>query len=237
MILHLFVPSINLNAQEKSILFKGKVLDRNDSTAFFSAVVVNKRTGAGLTGMSNEVFTVSGMQSDTFLIKAGGYEMARVCFKDSVYKPSYFAVIKLQMKINQLNAVTIYPAKDLEDLKKERQTIGVVKTTTTSGFSDAVGSPFTYMWERYSREGQSRALVARLENQERIHDILVNLLKLYNKTGVIDLKDEEFEQFIAYLNINEQFLKSSSDYDLAVYIKSRFLQYRNAGNIHRKNQN
>jgi hypothetical protein len=101
---------------------------------------------------------------------------------------------------------------------------------------DAAQSPITYLYERYSREGKSTALVASLENEDRKRELLADILRLYVKVGVIELKEEDFDAFITFLNIPEPILRTASDYDLAVYIKARWQQYIAALEMNRHNQ-
>jgi hypothetical protein len=220
-----------------TVTFTGFVFDRNDSTTSLTAIVVNKRTGMGHTYLPDAQFSVSGERADTFIVTSGGFEMMKFCFKDSSSAITTFSMnVYLKMKVNALAPVTVYSPPDLEQLRKSREVLGVQRTTTTSGMADAVNSPITYLYERFSREGKSRALVARLENEDKKREVLTGLLHLYVMVGLIDLKQEEFEQFITYLNIPDEMLKTYTDYQLAVYIKGRFLQYRGATQIHRDNQ-
>jgi hypothetical protein len=160
----------------------------------------------------------------------------RISFRDSIYKDVYTERVGLQMKSTVLSAVAIYPVKDLKEISKERSAIGKTQTRQTVGVTDAVESPITFLYERFSREGKSREAVAILENEDNKHDILEELFRTYIRAGVISLDESEFDSFIAYLNIPEDFLRTASDYDLAVYIRQRFLVYSNAKDAHNRNQ-
>lgn len=233
----LLISGVVCSQNDAPITFTGFVYDRADSATSLTAIVVNKRTGMGHTYLPGTQFSVSGERADTFLVTSGGYEMMKFCFRDSA---SNVTLIKknvyLKLKVNTLAPVTVYSPPDLEQLRKTREALGVQRTSTTSGMVDAVNSPITYLYERFSREGKSRALVARLENEDKKREVLTGLLHLYVMVGLIDLKQEEFEQFITYLNLPDEMLKTYTDYQLAVYIKARYIQYRGATQIHRDNQ-
>ncbi|CAN5732484.1 hypothetical protein BH11BAC7_BH11BAC7_26040 [soil metagenome] len=218
------------------ITVRATVFDRNDSLAAPAPIMLNKRTSIGQTSAPGASLTFTGFKTDTFLITAGGYEVRRICFKDSVLKEIYYVRIGLQLKTNTLNAVAIYPVKDLTQLQKERAAIGKEQTRQAVGVVDAVSSPFTFLWEHYSHEGKSREAVAILENDDRKRDILKDLFRTYVRAGVIVMEEEEFDAFITYLNIPEAFLRTASDYDLAVLIRHKYLVYRSATEIHNRNQ-
>lgn len=220
----------------EQITFRGTVYDAGDSSARPAPMVVDKRTGTGQAFMAGGTFSISGLKTDTFLVTSGGYEIARYCFRDSAAKPVYTVRVPLHVKQNYLNPVAIYPVKDLSVIKQERESLHVEQTYTTQGLADAMESPITYMYERFSREGRSRATVAEMENKDKQADILKDLFRTYNAAGVIDLKENEFDAFIAYLNLPEEYLRTASDYDLAVTIRQRYLQYRAAQEMHNSNQ-
>ena len=43
---------------------------------------------------------------------------------------------------------------------------------------------------------------------------------------IIDLDSDEYEEFITFLNLNPEFLKTASDYELIVFIQEKFEHYR-----------
>ena len=45
---------------------------------------------------------------------------------------------------------------------------------------------------------------------------------MYVAYEVIDLKDEDFDAFINFLNISDDFLKTSSDLELIDFIRGKF---------------
>lgn len=238
--LYVFILLAGLKAQSDNnavnVIFKGIVFDLNDSMSSPTPIVVNRRSGGGISGMPGQVFSVQGLKTDTFIVSAGGYETRRFCFRDSIFKAVYNLRIGLRMRVNALKPVTIYPLKDLSTLRNERESIGVKDERLTTTPIDAAQSPFTYLYERFSREGKSRATVAMLENEDRKREVMGDLLRLYIKVGVITLKEEEIDAFITFLNIPEPILRTASDYDLAVYVKVRWQQYIAARDLHNHNQ-
>lgn len=219
-----------------TITFTGIVYDKGDSLAQPAPIVVNKRTGTGHAFMPGATFSIQGLKTDTFLVTAGGYEFVRFCYNDSAVRPGYFEKVGLTIKTNQLNAVTIFPVKDLQTIKQDRQSLGVKPTGITQGPVDAISSPITFLYERFSKEGQSKALVAELENRDRINAVLKDLFRTYNRAGVMNLPEADFDAFIMYLNMPEQYLKTASDYELAVTIKQRYDQFMYARGLHNQNQ-
>ncbi|MGL4598919.1 MAG: hypothetical protein ACRCYO_15485 [Bacteroidia bacterium] len=232
-----FLLSIGTNAQTTpSITFKGSVFARNDSSALLSPLVINKRTGYGFFGTPGASFSVSGLQTDTFTVTSGGYELRQICFKDSAAKLTYNVRLGLMPKVVTLQAVAIYPTKDLRTVKDERTQLGVRYEYQTETLLQAASSPITALYERFSKYEKSKQLVAQLENEDRKKDVLKDLFRIYVKADIIDLSEEQFDEFIIFLNLPEDYLKSASDLDLALLIQARYEQFRSIHQIHRNNQ-
>jgi hypothetical protein len=212
------------------------VFDQNDSLASPSAIILNKRTSTGQTSSPGTYFSITGLKTDTFLVTSGGYEVKRICFRDSALKETYTIRIGLQLKPNSLAPVAIYPVKDLDEIQRERAAIGKEQTRQAIGVAGAAYSPITFLYEHFSRDGKSREAVAILENEDNKREILKELFRTYARAGVIVMEEEEFDAFINYLNIPEEFLRTASDYDLAVFIRHKYLSYRAARDIHNRNQ-
>lgn len=228
----LYVLPLTGQEQEQSITVRGTVFDLADSMATPAPMAVNRRTGAGQSVLAGQSFSLQGLRTDTFMVTSGGYEIVRICFRDSVKKPVYNVRIGLKVKVNTLRPVAIYPAKDLKTLRNERESLGVKETRMTAAPADVMQSPITAIYERYSREGKSRARVAYLENEDRKREILHQLLNLYVKAGVVELKPEEYDTFIDYLDIPDQFLQNATDFQLATAIRERWLHYEQAKLLH-----
>ena len=56
--------------------------------------------------------------------------------------------------------------------------------------------------------------------------MLRELLQIYVVYEIIELSDEDFDDFIAFLNISEDFLKTSSDLELIIYMKDKLEHFK-----------
>jgi hypothetical protein len=43
---------------------------------------------------------------------------------------------------------------------------------------------------------------------------------------IISLNNEEFDEFVTFINVPDEFLINSSQYDFLIYVKERFADYR-----------
>jgi hypothetical protein len=72
---------------------------------------------------------------------------------------------------------------------------------------NAVQSPITFLYQQFSRKEQSKRQVAYMENEDRKRELLKELFRLYVDYDIISLSDEQFDDFITYLNVSDEFLK------------------------------
>jgi hypothetical protein len=92
---------------------------------------------------------------------------------------------------------------------------------------DAWESPITALYQSFSKREQSKRALAQMINNDNRRAVLKDLLYLYNLTELIKLHDSEYNDFIDYLNLNDQQMQAMSDYDLALFIRDRYLVYMN----------
>ena len=89
----------------------------------------------------------------------------------------------------------------------------------------AFESPVTALYERFSKMEQSKREVERLRNEDAKKAVLKELFKIFVDASFIDLEEQDFEHFIDYMNLSDQFLVNASDYELVTTVKKYYAQY------------
>lgn len=92
--------------------------------------------------------------------------------------------------------------------------------------ADAMSSPITALYEAFSRRERGKRMVAEMRNNDRRRALLKELFRKYVDNDIIQLGDEEFDSFIDFCHVSDEFLKNSSQYEFIMYIKKRFEVYR-----------
>ncbi|MFN8155677.1 MAG: hypothetical protein U0Y08_15675 [Bacteroidia bacterium] len=231
-ILYLFFPvlclvSYSASAQQSITVF-GKAMDKNTPSLLLEQVmVVNLRTQQGVFGNSDNSFSVSILKTDTLVVTAIGYNPEKICFNDSTYSTSYKIVVGLKRLSRTYDEVTIMAPRDLNRIEEDIKKLGYRKSDYRLTGLDAWRSPLTALYEEFSRRERSRRKVAQLMNEDERRKLLREVLANYSRSGLIKLQYHEYNAFIDYLGISEFLLKSFSQYELAVYIKNKYLAYSN----------
>ncbi len=210
---------------ENKIQVTGKVI--GDNTIVFNRVmVINKSGGNGTYVGIDGSFGISIKKNDTLMFAYTGYKTSKICFKDSLPKNEFFLAIKLDRLSYQLKEITIYPIKRLSDVQKEiDQLESRKKRISQLEGADAYQSPITALYERFSRMEQSKRKVAEMENEDMKRDVLKDLFRIYIKYDIIDLSDEQFDDFITYCDLSDSFILTVSQYELVEGIKARYNKF------------
>jgi len=185
-------------------------------------MIVDMETQHGFYGKADGSFSIDINKNDTLVIAVIGYEFVKYCFRDSVKKDRYDILVRLKRKVMQLPEVRIIAPRDLEAIEKDIQKLGYNKRDYEISGIDALQSPITFLYEEFSRYERLRRHNAQIVNNEKRRNLLKELLSRYVADEIINLTNDEFEHFIDFCNVEETFLKTSTQYDFMVYIKRKF---------------
>jgi hypothetical protein len=223
----LLLSILTASAQPANITVHGMAENSKGLGGLYQVIVINQRTSTGMLADPSGKFTINAVKTDTILVSASGYSVKKICFRDSAPKTEFNVTVKLDSIHYALAEVKIYPTKNLRDVNEERKTLGEIPNTDT--YKDAsVLNPISLLYERFSRLEQSKRKVAQLEDEEKRREVLKELFQIYIKHDIINLSDTEFDKFIDFCNFPDSFIKSATDYDLVMAIKTRYEQYEKA---------
>ncbi len=215
-----------LGQPRDEVTIKGMVYDPEKQTQSFRLVVVNQRTNHGFFGDSFGQFEVKARLSDTLLVGAIGFHTVKISLNDSVYQPGYRMKIPLKALQYNLEGVEVVLKKTHDESFQEAQKLGYDPSDHMLSGVDAFYSPLTYLYQLLSKKEKEKRLVAQLENDDARKAILKDLLKAYVAGNVMDLEEEEFDDFIGYCQITDRHLKTLSQYEFALYMKHLYQSYQ-----------
>lgn len=213
--------SQSLTENDSIITVKGRAIDTNATIGFYNIMVVNKTAGKGIFGDYTGNFEISVKKGDLIAVSVVGYQTVYFSFKDHAYKPVYDITIYLKLREVSSEVVEVTPLKTLEELQEERASIAkreVPKVTVENAFT----SPITALYVAFSKREKTKRLVADMEYQDQQDDIVREILRIYVHNDIINLNEEDFTEFINFLNLNDEFLRTATDYELITYIKAKY---------------
>jgi hypothetical protein len=207
------------------IRVKGKVFEEHGQPVP-NCIILNVRTQQGIFGMPDGTFVIECQRNDTLTITCLGYHARQLCYRDSVMKSVYYPRMFLNERTYSFTTLNVFAPRDLDDIQKDIQSLGYDENDYMLSGINAMVSPITFLYQQLSKKEQSRRVVAEMENDDRRRDLLKELFRIYVDFKIIDLSNEEFDDFISYLNVSDEFLINSSQYEFLIFVKDRFIDYQ-----------
>ena len=228
-LLLLFLINFKTAAQElqtERIKITGVVYDKESKLMLNNLMIINKTTQQGFFAGATGGFNITVSRTDTIIIGATGYENKKICFKDSSDKSEFFVRVYMDKLNVQLKEVVIIAPRDLDAIQKDIEKLGYRKEDYVLSGVDAFSSPITFLYQQFSKRERAKRHIAELRNEDRKRELLKELLAKYVANEVIDLDNEDFDSFIDYCDVSDEFMKYSTQYEFIMYIKRKYEFYR-----------
>lgn len=216
----LLLISFSAASQCETVLFKGKVYDTLRYQSFYNMMIVNRTTGKGVFGQPNGHFSVYVNDGDSITISVKGYDLIDVKIKadESCRFTQNFPIIG---KPHEFEELVVRPIKSLEQIREEREALVMVETRTVTGL-EVIQSPITALYQAFSKTERNKRKIEEWKFKDSQRDVLKELLRTYVAYDVVNLTEEEFDDFISFLNVDPDFLRTASEWELIEYIKGKY---------------
>jgi hypothetical protein len=213
---------LSLVGFSQTIRIEGRVRDPHGQ-GIPNAIIVNNRTKTGSFGSSSGFYSIVCEKNDTLSITALSYYTRQLCMKDSVVKDVYHPTIFLDDRTYMLPVVEFISPRDLEAIEEDLMSLGFDENQ----FKTAnVSNPITFLYEQFSKRERSKLAVAKMEYEDRKRALLKELFHLYVDFDIIALTNDEFDAFIDFMHVSDEFIRQSSQYEFLIFVKEEFQQYK-----------
>ncbi|NDB34018.1 MAG: hypothetical protein EB023_01435 [Flavobacteriia bacterium] len=217
------------NAQCEQVYFKGKVEDSLRPQSFYNLLVVNRNSGKAAFGLPDGRFSGYALPFDTIALSVKQYPIYEfIAQPDSNCQCQILAYIdRLPQEVAE---VVVKPLKTLEQIREERANLAMRETRLVTGVN-LLESPITALYQAFSKKEQNKRWIAEQVFKDNQRKVVQELLRLYVAYDIIDLKEEDFDAFLLFLNLDPDFLKTASEMELITYIKDKYEHFKrfNAG--------
>ena len=206
------------------VLFSGKVVDSLRPQTFYNLMLINKRTGQGVFGQPNGSFAIFVSAGDTVLLSVKDYVTRwEVVLPDS--NCQFRRRIFIDPKPKDLQEIKVKPLRSLEEIREEREALAMRETRLVTGL-EVMQSPITALYQAFSKKERNRQWIAEQEYKDDQRRIVKELLRLYVSYDIINLNEDQFDDFIYFLNVSDTFLKTATEMELITFIKDKFEHFK-----------
>lgn len=222
----LFLTSGIAQAQQNdSIRISGTVLDIYDRTPVSGVSVIIPKAGQSFVTDAAGRFNVLCHKRDTLFLFLYGYQTLRFSLADSAAK----AVYHPEFMFDRLLATTsrpiiVHPNKTLRDIEKEREKLGQIPKELRQP-DVPLTSPISALYELLSDRAKERTKLREQMQADDRSRIYRELFDYYKEAGLFDLPDEYYDQFINYLNLPVDFLRTNTDYAITKTIMDAYKKF------------
>lgn len=202
------------------VLLKGKVKDTIRPQGFYNMMVVNRTTGKGVFGQPNGTFSTYASPNDSITISVKNYSLIQLTVEPDSNCQSIHTFY-IEGNTQYVAEVIVKPLKTLEQIREERESLALRETRQVTGI-EVLQSPITALYQAFSKKEQSKRKVAEMEYADDQREVVKELLRLYVAYDVVNLTEDDFDEFVFFLNVNPDFLRTASEYELIEFIKGKY---------------
>ena len=208
----------------EKVLLQGKVIDTLSPQYFYNFMIVNRTKGKGVFGQPNGSFSLFVNNKDSINLSIKGYPI--IGFRVIADSNCQFNVKEYIERIaTNIQEVVIHPLKSLEQIKDERSSLAMRETRMVTGI-EALQSPITALYQAFSKKEQNKRWIAEQEFKDNQRQVVKELLRLYVSYDIIELTEEQFDEFISFLNIDIDFFKTATEMELVTFVKDKYEHFK-----------
>lgn len=208
----------------EEVYFHGSIVDTSMRNGYYNMMIVNITTGRGVFGNVNGTFSTYCRANDSIVISLKNYSNISLRIKPDENCQMKFDTV-IDFKYENIQPVIIKPLKTLAEIKEEREALAKRETRTVTGVN-IFESPITAIYEALSKKERAKRWIAQMKYKDDQRAILKDLIRLYTSYDIVNLPEDEFDQFIDFLNADPDFLKTASEMELVTFIKDKFEHYQ-----------
>jgi hypothetical protein len=87
-------------------------------------------------------------------------------------------------------------------------------------------SPITYLYETFSKKERSKRWVTEARFVDKQRELLKEYLRTCNSYNLISIDEQEMDDFLDFMNMDLNFFRTASDYNLALFVKRKFQDFK-----------
>jgi hypothetical protein len=221
--------------QEGQVTIQGHLVDEESGKKLVDVLVVNQTSGDFVYGSEEGNYTIQASKKDLLVFSALGYSSVKVSLKDSISKPTYYVVPKLNKYSIIIKEVKIQAEREVTAITVELENL-------TRGYrqyqqadaaqSNQLSSPISAVYNQRSKREQSKRRVERLRYLDRKRILLKELIRRSKLNQTELLSEAEQSAFVDHLVKYDYKMVYLTQYELLAYINKECKSWMGAGDTY-----
>lgn len=208
------------------VTVSGTVRDKESGRPLPYAFVIIQRTQNGVFCDQRGKFSMQVQPTDSLLFSITGYQFTKVLLGDSARKSEYNLNVSLILKPVKLRTFEVKAPKTFDQILADLEKAEKSKVHHTTSVGNAIESPITFLYMQFSREGKSIRKISELRAEDAKQALIKELFTRYMLAYIIDLDEKDMDDFIAFSGLTNTYNLFDTEYELVVYVKNRFVDYK-----------
>jgi hypothetical protein len=208
-----------------SIIINGQALDALTHRPVKPLQIINLNNIQRFYGDSTGNFIVQVGKEDSIVFVAKGFQTTYLCYKDSPLQKIYTLTLKMNKVTVELPEVTVKSEREFQQIHADAQKLGYNKRDYMVHGYQILQSPFTYLYQLLSTREKDKRGYAELMNEDKKKQLIRELINNYMSLGILRIDPSEVDDFLDFINVPDDFLKSIDEYDFILYLQEELERF------------
>lgn len=213
------------NVAKAQVTVSGRITDADTKRGLSSVSIVVPKAGVTFVSAGDGTFNFKIEKNDTFFLFLPGYQTIRFSLSDSAFKDEYVLYFQMQMFYAEAKPVIIKPKKDLSKIEEERKKLGQTPKELDPPKIEPFTSPISAIYDLLSDDTRQKKKLRTQIIEDNRRRLFYALFDFYRDNKVVNIPEENYDNFIDFLNLPVEFLKYNTDYEITKTIVEQYKRY------------
>jgi len=204
------------------VTISGRITDADSKRGLGSVSIIYPKIGVTYVSATDGTFSFQGEKSDTFFLFLPGYQTIKFSLADSLPQERYALYFQMQMMYAESKPVIIRPKKDLNKIEEERKKLGETPRELDPPKIEPFTSPISAIYDLLSDETRQKKKLRTQIIEDNRRKLFYALFDFYRDNKVVNIPEDYYDNFIDFLNLQIEFLKYNSDYEITKTVVEQY---------------
>ncbi|MCC5922436.1 MAG: hypothetical protein JJT77_01515 [Crocinitomicaceae bacterium] len=222
----LYLISSQLYAQKcQQVHLHGQVIDSTNFTDYRKCIFKNHSANSGIHIKENGNFRGIAKEGDLLSLACRDCESISFYVTNQDGNCNMDTILTIiNQKVQEFEDVSVYPSYSLQAIGAQRKVLAL-ETAPKMGTLESIQSPITAIYNRYSKQAKTKEKIRDLQFAFQKEKILTQYVHTYLSHQFLKIPAHLVDAFIAFIDVDLEFLRTSNEYSLMLEIQKQSLVF------------